>query len=30
MRGWIEDAIGVVMLFALGYGTMLLGYGLGG
>jgi hypothetical protein len=29
MREWIEDAVGVVLLFALGYGMFLLGYGMG-
>lgn len=27
MRGIIEDILGVVMLFAIGYGVMFLGYG---
>lgn len=29
MREWIEDALGAVMLFAIGYGLLVLGYGLG-
>ena len=30
MREWIEDALGAVMLFAIGYGMFMLAYGLGG
>ena len=29
MREWIEDAVGAVMLFAMGYRLFFLGYGLG-
>ena len=29
MREWIEDAVGAVMLFFMGYGLFFLGYGLG-
>lgn len=29
MREWIEDALGAVMLFATGYGLMLLAFGFG-
>lgn len=29
MREWIEDALGAVMLFAIGYGLFALGYGFG-
>ena len=29
MREWIEDAVGAVMLFAIGYGLLFLGYGMG-
>lgn len=29
MREWIEDALGAVMLFAIGYGLFMLTYGLG-
>jgi hypothetical protein len=30
MKDWIEDALGAVCLFAIGYGLMLLAYGIGG
>lgn len=30
MREWIEAALGAVMLFAIGYGLLVLGYGFGG
>ena len=29
MKEWIEDAVGAVCLFAIGYGLMMLCYGLG-
>lgn len=29
MREWIEDAVGAVMLFTMGYGLWFLVYGLG-
>jgi hypothetical protein len=29
MREWIEDALGAVMLFAIGYGLFALVYGFG-
>jgi len=29
MREWIEDAVGAVMLFAIGYGLWFLAYGMG-
>ena len=29
MREWVEDALGAVMLFAIGYGMFALVYGLG-
>lgn len=29
MREWIEDALGAVMLFAIGYGLFMLACGLG-
>jgi hypothetical protein len=29
MREWVEDAVGAVMLFVMGYGLFFLGYGLG-
>jgi hypothetical protein len=29
MREWIEDALGAVMLFAIGYGLWFLAYGMG-
>lgn len=29
MKGFISDAIGVVCLFAIGYGVLFLGYGFG-
>jgi hypothetical protein len=29
MREWIEDAVGAVMLFVMGYGLFFFGYGLG-
>ncbi len=29
MKDLVEDAVGVVLLFALGYGMFLLGYGMG-
>jgi hypothetical protein len=29
MREWIEDAVGAVMLFGIGYGLFFLGYGMG-
>ena len=29
MRECIEDAVGAVMLFVMGYGLFFLGYGLG-
>lgn len=29
MREWIEDAVGAVMLFGVGYGLLFLGYGFG-
>ncbi len=29
MKDLVEDAVGVVLMFALGYGTFLLGYGMG-
>ena len=29
MREWIEDFVGAVMLFVMGYGLLFLGYGLG-
>jgi hypothetical protein len=30
MREWLEDLLGAVCLFAIGYSLMLLAYGLGG
>jgi hypothetical protein len=30
MKDWIEDALGAVCLFGIGYGLMLIIYGLGG
>jgi hypothetical protein len=30
MREWLEDLIGAVCLFAIGYGLMLITYGIGG
>ena len=30
MKDWIEDLLGAVCLFAIGYGLMLLAYGIGG
>jgi|688.fasta_scaffold50363_8 hypothetical protein len=30
MKDWIEDALGAVCLFAIGYGLMLLVCGIGG
>jgi hypothetical protein len=30
MREWLEDALGAVCLFAIGYGLMLITYGIGG
>jgi hypothetical protein len=30
MREWLEDLIGAVCLFGIGYGLMLLAYGIGG
>ena len=30
MREWLEDALGAVCLFGIGYGLMLIIYGLGG
>jgi hypothetical protein len=30
MREWLEDLLGAVCLFAIGYGLMLITYGLGG
>jgi hypothetical protein len=29
MREWIEDALGAVMLFGIGYGLFFLAYGMG-
>jgi hypothetical protein len=29
MKEWIEDAVGAVCLFAIGYGVFLFGYGVG-
>jgi hypothetical protein len=29
MREWIEDALGAVCLFAIGYGAFFIGHGLG-
>lgn len=29
MREWIEDALGAVMLFAIGYGLFAVVYGFG-
>jgi hypothetical protein len=29
MREWIEDALGAVMLFGIGYGLWFLAYGMG-
>ena len=29
MREWIEDAVGAVMLFGIGYGLWFLAYGVG-
>ncbi len=29
MREWVEDAVGAVMLFVMGYGLFFLGYGMG-
>jgi len=29
MREWLEDFVGAVMLFGIGYGLWFLGYGLG-
>jgi hypothetical protein len=29
MREWVEDALGAVMLFAIGYGMFMLAYGFG-
>jgi hypothetical protein len=29
MREWIEDAVGAVMLFGIGYGLWFLAYGMG-
>jgi hypothetical protein len=30
MKEWLEDLLGAVCLFAIGYGLMLITYGLGG
>jgi len=29
MKDWIEDALGAVCLFGIGYGLLFLGYGMG-
>ncbi len=29
MKDWIEDALGAVCLFGIGYGSMLIIYGMG-
>jgi hypothetical protein len=29
MKDWIEDALGAVCLFAIGYGAFFVGHGLG-
>ena len=29
MREWLEDLFGVICLFAIGYGLLLIGHGLG-
>ena len=29
MKDWIKDIIGVICLFAIGYGLLFIGYGMG-